>query len=350
MRIYVTGVTPSASFSPKRHSDYYDMPQAIVDALVDAGHEVDWGPPLKALEFGPDFVFAGFIDPRSMTANEVYDLAYVLRQLYEFDESRWCAYLPDWRINHFLRGVSYCARKPSYVERPSHAQREKYRLKSPDQHRPFLELIERWWSGRWPVVTASAFDWGSDDVMMKNQYEVRFPKLTRIDCTSYFPASIRMTNVREKSREWSYAVLWDYDAWMDKQTFTWPVTHLGATQYTRLPERKLLEEFDKRWGILSPPYDFRGSGLSRPRYKYAADLGCVLFTEPGELPGDAYNVPIAEIEDMGFPQLEYIADLQRSQLSQWQLTRHEVQRRLDFIAHSAETQFSKPMPVGVGVA
>jgi hypothetical protein len=175
---------------------------------------------------------------------------------------------------------------------------------------------------------ASAFDWGSDEVMMKNEHGVRFDRLYRVDATSYFPSIPQQFSLVHKMRKWSYAVLWDYQHWMDKQKFTWPVEHLGATQYTRLPEKTLLEEYDRRAGILSPPYDFKGSGLSRPRYRHAADLGCVLYTEKGELPAPCYNVPLAEIEDMSIPELMRLADWQRSALNEWSLTQQQVRQRM----------------------
>ena len=336
-RVYITGVTPSAARSPKRRTDYCDLPEVLFKSLGDAGYEVKWGAPLGALEFKPDFVFAGFIDPRSMVANEIYDLAYVLLKLYDFDPAGWCLYLPDWRIHQFLRGVSYCYRRPSYVEHPTHPMRERRRMASPDGHFPMQLLLEKWWNNYWPVVTASAFDWGEDDVMMKNEHGIRFSKLHRVDATSYFPHIVADSITAERYRAWSYAVLWNYDAWMEKQAFSWRVDHLGATPYTRLPEKKLLEEMQTRWGILSPPYDFKGAGLSRPRYKYAADLGSVLYTQKGELPSPSYNTPLDEIESMSTLQLQMLAHQQAADLKQWQLTQHEVQRRYSAIVEGQVT-------------
>lgn len=325
MKVGLTGVTPIGVNSPHRRTNYWDLPHSMKAALEAAGHEVVWGKPLDVLEARPDYLIAQICDPRAIVANHIYDLAYVIEK-HEARGRDWCFSMPDWRIPQCLKGLAYLARRPSYLEFPSHPQRAEMVERSPDRHRPLERLVQRLCDGDWPVTVIDAFDWGSDAPMLVNKSNFGPNSFYRVDDLPYYPVPERTVPEETRERAWSYAVLWDYAWWGERLNNTWPIITLG--QPKRLPEQELLVEYQRRWGLLAPQYDFRGAGLTRPRYKHAARLGLVLYADPGEIPYPAYDKQISEIEAMWPAELRELALKQAEAFDSFAGTEEELQRRM----------------------
>ena len=117
--------------------------------------------------------------------------------------------------------------------------------------------------------------------------------------------------------------LMPHDEWLARKNLGWQVEIIGSRKLIRKlggqrldTELDVLNFYNERWGILSPPYPHAGSGWWRSRFLYAARIGSILVTDKGEGDplGDAYKLTVADVEKMSDAELEAAAKAQADAL------------------------------------
>jgi hypothetical protein len=157
-------------------------------------------------------------------------------------------------------------------------------------------------------------------------------------------AAVEPLPSQDKERAWVLGALMPHDDWLAKKNPEWPVEIVGSRKLIRKmggqrldTEQDVLEFYNKRWGILSPPYPHAGSGWWRSRFLYAARIGSILVTDKGEGDplGDAYKLTIADVEKMNDVELDAAAKAQADALRPYIGTYEQFQEHVERIVQRA---------------
>jgi hypothetical protein len=184
-------------------------------------------------------------------------------------------------------------------------------------------LDARWAAGMVPVCPMYA--WG-DRTGVRKRMPKDVGRIEALDPTSVVfdtLAAITPTPPEKKDKAWVLGALMPHDTWLEKKKPGWPVEIVGSRKLIRKlggqrldTELDVLNFYNDRWGILSPPYPHAGSGWWRSRFLYAARIGSILVTDKGEGDplGDAYKLTIADVEKMNTEELAAAAQAQADAL------------------------------------
>jgi hypothetical protein len=355
MKIIMTGFTALQINTERRTIQKIDVPALIVKALTDLGHEVDWrkvdpGEDLSSYDVAwVNLAPLNSLNGRQGAMGALYTLSSGLPAVGFFD---------DWQFNTVFNGARAMVRKPemlykhllvgtehrgdegaTYFSRADiEAALERIKEKDPDAAKKcYIEryymmdtdeavkpyekrlvqaatdmLDRRWIAGMVPVCPMYAF--GDRSIVRKRMpnevgpIEALDPSSVTFDTL----AAVTPKPPTEKQRAWVLGALMPHDEWLAKKNPSWPVEIIGSRKLIRKlggqrldTELDVLNFYNERWGILSPPYPHAGSGWWRSRFLYAARIGSILVTDKGEGNplGDAYKISISDIEKMSDQQL-----------------------------------------------
>ena len=366
MKILMTGFTALQINTDRRTIQKIDVPALIAKAMRDNGHEVDWrkvtpGEDLSSYDFAwINLAPLNSLNGRQGAMGALYALSSGLPSVGFFD---------DWQFNTVFNGAKAMVRKPQMLykhllvgtehrgsETATHFSRESidaavariaerdpeaakkvyveryYMMDTDENIKPWEKrlwqaaadmLDRRWEAGMVPVCPMYAF--GDRSIVRKRMPDVVGP-IEALDPTSVTfdtLAAVPAAQPEDKERAWVLGALMPHDDWLAKKNPDWPVEIVGSRKLIRKlggqrldTEQDVLEFYNTRWGILSPPYPHAGSGWWRSRFLYAASIGSILVTDKGEGDplGDAYKLTIADVEKMNTEELAAAAKAQADAL------------------------------------
>ena len=362
----MTGFTALQINTERRTIQKIDVPAMIVKALTDLGHEVDWrkvtpGEDLSSYDAAwVNLAPLNSLNGRQGAMGALYTLSSGLPAVGFFD---------DWQFNTVFNGARAMMKKPqmiykhllvgtehrgeegaTYFSRADiEAALERIREKDPvaakkcyieryymmdndETVQPYekrlvqaaTDLIdERWLAGMVPVCPMYA--WGDRTGVRKRMpkevgpIEALDPSAVVLDTLS----QVTPMSPIEKAKTWVLGALMPHDEWLGKKKPEWNVEIIGSRKLIRKlggqrldTELDVLNYYNGRWGILSPPYPHAGSGWWRSRFLYAAHIGSILVADKGEGDplGDAYKLTMADVEAMDTDQLAAAAKAQHDAL------------------------------------
>lgn len=342
-RALITGCTPLQVNSPARKSDYLSMPHAMRAALESAGWHVDWGRPelgWQALDGGDpyDLTLIGWTDLESLSANRAYDAAYLYERL--LAEGRPVAfYHDDWQVHTCLNTFVRYAGGHRKVAAPSHNDRERARLQSPEQHHALVRMLERLLVPEsWPAFLVPTLDAVDPTRLVANP---RWPleRVTPWAQVAFYPTFEERRVPGPRPESWSFTTLfYGHAAWVETLGLTWPVQTVGGPGQANVPEAESVEVIAATLGTISPPHNrVVNDGWARSRHWFAAHLGTVVAGDPREL-GDwasAFALTPREVELLTPGQRERLVLDQRDQYLALVPPRDELVARLVALAGEA---------------
>lgn len=366
MRILMTGFTALQINTDRRTIQKIDVPAHVVKAMQDLGHEVDWRKVTPGEDLSDyDMAWINLAPLNSLNGRQgamgaLYALSSGLPAVGFFD---------DWQFNTVFNGAKALVKKPemlykhllvgtehrgdegaTYFSRADiEAALERIREKDPDAAKKcYIEryymmdtdesvkpyekqlvqtardmLDARWAAGMVPVCPMYA--WG-DRTGVRKRMPKDVGRIEALDPTSVtFDTlnAVTPTPPEKKEKAWVLGALMPHDTWLEKKNPGWPVEIVGSRKLIRKlggqrldTELDVLNFYNDRWGILSPPYPHAGSGWWRSRFLYAARIGSILVTDKGEGDplGDAYKLTIADVEKMNTDELAAAAKAQADAL------------------------------------
>jgi hypothetical protein len=366
MKILMTGFTALQINTERRTIQKIDVPAHVAKAMEDLGHEVDWRKVAPGEDLsGYDLAWINLAPLNSLNGRQgamgaLYTLSSGLPAVGFFD---------DWQFNTVFNGAKALMRKPqmlykhllvgtehrgeegaTYFSRADiEAALERVREKDPEAAKkcyieryymmdtdesvqPYekqlvqtaIDLLDsRWAAGMVPVCPMYA--WG-DRTGVRKRMPSDVGRIEALDPTSVVFDTLNAVTPatpEEKERAWVLGALMPHDTWLEKKKPGWPVEIVGSRKLIRKlggsrldTELDVLNFYNTRWGILSPPYPHAGSGWWRSRFLYAARIGSILVTDKGEGDplGDAYKLTIADVEKMNTEELAAAAKAQADAL------------------------------------
>jgi hypothetical protein len=366
MKILMTGFTALQINTERRTIQKIDVPAHVAKAMEDLGHEVDWRKVTPGEDLsGYDMAWINLAPLNSLNGRQgamgaLYTLSSGLPAVGFFD---------DWQFNTVFNGAKALMRKPqmlykhllvgtehrgeegaTYFSRADiEAALERVREKDPEAAKkcyieryymmdtdesvqPYekqlvqtaIDLLDaRWAAGMVPVCPMYA--WG-DRTGVRKRMPSDVGRIEALDPTSVVFDTLNAVTPatpEEKERAWVLGALMPHDTWLEKKKPGWPVEIVGSRKLIRKlggsrldTELDVLNFYNTRWGILSPPYPHAGSGWWRSRFLYAARIGSILVTDKGEGDplGDAYKLTIADVEKMNTEELTAAAKAQADAL------------------------------------
>jgi hypothetical protein len=366
MKILMTGFTALQINTERRTIQKIDVPAHVAKAMQDLGHEVDWRKVTPGEDLsGYDMAWINLAPLNSLNGRQgamgaLYTLSSGLPAVGFFD---------DWQFNTVFNGAKALMRKPqmlykhllvgtehrgeegaTYFSRADiEAALERVREKDPEAAKkcyieryymmdtdesvqPYekqlvqtaIDMLDaRWAAGMVPVCPMYA--WG-DRTGVRKRMPKDVGRIEALDPTSVVfdtLAAITPTPPEKKDKAWVLGALMPHDTWLEKKKPGWPVEIVGSRKLIRKlggqrldTELDVLNFYNDRWGILSPPYPHAGSGWWRSRFLYAARIGSILVTDKGEGDplGDAYKLTIADVEKMNTEELAAAAQAQADAL------------------------------------
>jgi hypothetical protein len=366
MKVLMTGFTALQINTDRRSIQKIDVPAHVVRAMEDLGHEVDWRKVTPGEDLsGYDMAWINLAPLNSLNGRQgamgaLYTLTSGLPAVGFFD---------DWQFNTVFNGARALIKKPqmlykhllvgadhrgdegaTYFSRedieaalervrekdPEAAKKcyiERYYMMDTDESvKPYeKQLVQaahgmidaRWAAGMVPVCPM--YTWG-DRTGVRKRMPKDVGRIEALDPTSVTfdtLAAVTPTAPEEKQRAWVLGALMPHDEWLTKKNPSWPVEIVGSRKLIRKlggqrfdTELDVLNFYNERWGILSPPYPHAGSGWWRSRFLYAARIGSVLVTDKGEGDplGHAFKLTIADVEKMNTDELAAAAKAQADAL------------------------------------
>jgi hypothetical protein len=366
MKILMTGFTALQINTERRTIQKIDVPALIAKALTDLGHNVDWrkvtpGEDLSSYDAAwINLAPLNSLNGRQGAMGALYTLSSGLPSVGFFD---------DWQFNTVFNGARAMVRKPemlykhllvgtehrgeegaTYFSRadieaalerikekdPEAAKKcyiERYYMMDTDEQvKPYekrlvqaaTDMIDRRWeAGMVPVCPMYA--WG-DRTSVRKRMPKKVGPIEALDpsCVTFDTLNaVTPKPAIEKKRAWVLGALMPHDEWLARKNLGWPVEIIGSRKLIRKlggqrldTELDVLNFYNERWGILSPPYPHAGSGWWRSRFLYAARIGSILVTDKGEGDplGDAYKLTVADVEKMSDAELEAAAKAQADAL------------------------------------
>ena len=366
MKVLMTGFTALQINTERRTIQKIDVPALIAKALTEQGHEVDWRKVTPGEDLsGYDVAWVNLAPLNSLNGRQgamgaLWTLSSGLPAVGFFD---------DWQFNTVFNGARALVRKPEMlykhllvgtehrgdegatyfsradidaaIERvkekdPDAAKKcyvERYYMMDTDENvQPYeKQLVQaatdmldaRWLAGMVPVCPMYA--WGNRTGVRKRMpvevgpIEALDPSVVVNDTL----AAVTPKSPAEKTRSWVLGALMPHDEWLARKNPEWPVEIIGSRKLIKKlggqrldTEQDVLEYYNERWGILSPPYPHAGSGWWRSRFLYAAHIGSILVTDKGEGDplGDAYKLTISDVEKMSDSELAAAAKAQADAL------------------------------------
>jgi hypothetical protein len=317
-RILMTGFTPRQCGEPE--PAHLDVPRAVAEALVQAGHEVDWrevrmGESLDGydklwLNVGPVGARHG-LGALWSVASQIPSVAFLDNALYR-EDIKSAIDLGD-NPSRLTDGLDETTQKFA-------APFEKY----------LLGGAEAMQADFWKDASAVAplFSFGNSSVVAS-----KVPRGVDIGrmVTGIDPGFITKPHL---TRAWNElgADGWPHreQTWVLGSTRTqgayvkkvaekakWPVSQFGSSQRTFVPaEADVIKKYAASWGVLNPPLPQIGSGWFRPRFIYTAFVGSVLSCDLKDAvpPGGFYQYPPEWIENMNIEQRTQLSFDQREAL------------------------------------
>lgn len=329
MKIFMTGSTTPQNHALKRPPAHQklDVPAGVVHSMTSLlGHEVEWGP----AEIGQplpdcDLVWVNLAQPCSINS------PFALCATWAMYEARRTAkpmviFFDDWQfmgIYSQYRTVAKIGERQftktlsgHYIYRGDLAQAVRWSDELLGLSAQIADRESEFWRS---VVTVIPKYSGFGDAGLVGAMTMQ--DVWQIDPTPYAYQMIGEAHWRQddevvKRREWVLASLMPHDKWVEKLGLTWPVQYFGSMKLKaqRLKsEVDVLNEYRTRWGALAPVYPHDGSGWFRTRYAYSALASSILLCGPrdAEALGDAYQYPVARVEEMPDDQLADLAMSQR---------------------------------------
>ena len=367
MKVLMSGFTALQINSGNKTIQKINVPAAIVQALRESGHEVDW----RKITPGEDLSSYDVLWINLAPLNSLNGRQGAMGALYALSSGIPCVgFFDDWQFNTVFNGARALVRKPTmlykhllvgtehrgdegatYFSRadieaalervrevnPEAAKKcyiERYYMMDTDENvQPYEKrlvqaatdlLAARWEAGMVPVCPMYSF--GDRSIVRK-----RMPKevgpIEALDPTAPILPSLSPVTAlppQAKKKSWVLGALMPHDTWLEKKNPNWPVEIVGSRKLIKKlggqrfdTEQDVLEFYNNHWGILSPPYPHAGSGWWRSRFLYAAHVGSILVTDKGEGDplGDAYKLTIDQIEKMSDAELHEAAMAQRAALA-----------------------------------
>lgn len=367
MKVLMSGFTALQINSGNKTIQKINVPAAIVQALRESGHEVDW----RKITPGEDLSSYDVLWINLAPLNSLNGRQGAMGALYALSSGVPCVgFFDDWQFNTVFNGARALVRKPTmlykhllvgtehrgdegatYFSRkdieaalervreinPEAAKKcyiERYYMMDTDENvQPYEKrlvqaatdlLAARWEAGMVPVCPMYSF--GDRSIVRK-----RMPKevgpIEALDPTAPILPSLSPVTAlppQAKKKAWVLGALMPHDTWLEKKNPNWPVEIVGSRKLIKKlggqrfdTEQDVLEFYNNHWGILSPPYPHAGSGWWRSRFLYAAHVGSILVTDKGEGDplGDAYKLTIDQVEKMTDAELHEAALAQRAALA-----------------------------------
>lgn len=366
MKILMTGFTALQINTDRRTIQKIDVPALVAKALVDLGHQVDWrkvtpGEDLSSYDAAwINLAPLNSLNGRQGAMGALYALSSGLPAVGFFD---------DWQFNTVFNGAKAMIRKPEMVYKhllvgtehrgdegatyfsradaeaavariaekdPEAAKKvyiERYYMMDNDENvRPWekrivqaaTDLVDaRWVAGMVPVCPMYAF---GDRAIVRKRMPKEVGPIEALDPSSVTfdtLAAVTPQAPQNKQRAWVLGALMPHDEWLAKKNPSWPVEIVGSRKLIRKlggqrleTELDVLNFYNDRWGILSPPYPHAGSGWWRSRFMYAARIGSILVTDKGEGNplGTPYKLTISDVEKMSDEELAAAAKAQADAL------------------------------------
>ena len=390
MKILMTGFTALQINTERRTIQKIDVPALIAKALTEQGHEVDWrkvtpGEDLSSYDVAwINLAPLNSLNGRQGAMGALYALSSGVPAVGFFD---------DWQFNTVFNGARALIRKPemlykhllvgtehrgeegaTYFSRadieaalervrevnPDAAKKcyiERYYMMDNDENiQPYEKrlveaardlLADRWSAGMVPVCPMYA--WG-DRTGVRKRMPVEVGPIEALDPSVVVNdtlAAVIPKSPKEKVRSWVLGALMPHDEWLARKNPEWPVEIIGSRKLIKKlggqrldTEQDVLEYYNERWGILSPPYPHAGSGWWRSRFLYAAHVGSILVADKGEGDplGSAYKLTISDVEKMSDDELAAAAKAQADALRPYIGTYDQFKDHCERIVNRAVAQ------------
>lgn len=320
MKILITGMTQTQS-GVRPRLDYVSLPCIFRDALILLGHDVELRPVLPEEPITWDIAFIGLTSPLNLVAVHLYPVLDLLARARE-GGCRVIFYADDWDVYSLTKAIksTSCAPDPAYrlITKEWFKGCRKHRDWGLTRVDYLVEIVQRLHTGRWPTLVMPLFEWGDVGVLL-DRCRLNVREVITVDPTMMspmHPVSPWPSELRE--RRWVNASLSAKSgtAWQDNLGLTWPVTNYGKLSGTRLRESEVAAAYGGSWGVMSQPYNHRGSGWWRVRYLHAARARAILLGAIEDLKPigpEFVHVP-AVIEAMSAAELAELGDAQATRL------------------------------------
>jgi hypothetical protein len=390
MKILMTGFTALQINTERRTIQKIDVPALIAKALTEQGHEVDWrkvtpGEDLSSYDVAwINLAPLNSLNGRQGAMGALYALSSGVPAVGFFD---------DWQFNTVFNGARALIRKPemlykhllvgtehrgdegaTYFSRadieaalervrevnPDAAKKcyiERYYMMDNDENiQPYEKrlveaardlLADRWSAGMVPVCPMYA--WG-DRTGVRKRMPVEVGPIEALDPSVVVNdtlAAVIPKSPKEKVRSWVLGALMPHDEWLARKNPEWAVEIIGSRKLIKKlgglrldTEQDVLEYYNERWGILSPPYPHAGSGWWRSRFLYAAHVGSILVADKGEGDplGSSYKLTISDVEKMSDDELAAAAKAQADALRPYIGTYDQFKDHCERIVNRAVAQ------------
>jgi hypothetical protein len=338
MKILFTGYTAQQIGNGTRLG-YGPVADLFAEALRDAGCTVEHRPvePDESLK-DYDCLIVGQAPLHALGSNYAYPALHAIARA----RSEGCGlmfYLDDWQIPNLMSGVRTVCKEPKRLVKgirkekgnddPSTFVYKRHRDWAV-QHLDTLMLTVNAMKDRpWPATFVPKFAWGDPTSLVKPLNSKEFVYVDVSPYTAVYDTVIPPDN--ERYGQWVLGILSDQREWTNSLGLKWPIQYIGSKKSKApvepMKEWDLVQLYANNWGVLSPPYSHAGSGWWRNRFVYAARTRSILLGSPAEVSciGDAYTIPVDQIEGSGIPRLREIADGQRDQLLKWEWSKEQCQ-------------------------
>lgn len=400
MKILMSGATSLQVKPPeKRRSSVIkiDVPGAVVDALREAGHTVDW----RAVVPGEDLSSYDALWLNLAGVNSVNGTPGAIGLLWAASQEQVPAviFLDDWKTKltyqqlrtftlretgsiyfdrHLLSGIRDLLpdAKPTHYTFES-ADTEWKRVVAElnlteteaDKIRPtpFYKQREDFsaaeWQALWPSILSGAlallhgrkrsavgipaYQWGSDDIVRPTlPAPIGAAGFMRIDPSFIATDIVNDTADRidlrpdDRVKAWGLAGLADHTDWITEYLpdIEWPVHTVGHRSNRKVKtEQDVVEFYSSTSAILSPSYYHAGSGWWRSRFIYAAALELPIFAADGEAEslGSPYTFSAVDIERMPAISRDSLGRAQQAALWPRLATREEFAQQVMQLVHAA---------------
>lgn len=337
MRVLVTGMTPNQCGRPGRFA-LVTVASLYAEMIEAAGHQVEHRATTPDEDLTSyDVILVGLVPPGSIAARHIYPVMDVIHRA-ESSGAKLMYYVDDWQFYKIHGQAKVKHKNPAGMYNSLKGRTHRPWAETDEGRRRCAASIEKLAVHEWDEVWAVAYPWGDHSKIEHMPSRHVFYLDPSALCWDRLQAMVKPVEIRE--RRWVLASLANHQNWISRQQFNWPVELIGPKQTgaeRTLKEPEIVQLVAESRGTLCPPYNHSGSGWWRIRFMYTTVAGAVSVVDPGDAArlGEAYQVPVHEIEAMTDAQLDELARAQYETLRARTWSREQLVTYVDQILRYA---------------
>ena len=319
MKILITGCTALQVKSTNKTIKKIDVPEAIYNALIELGHDVDWRKVyLKEEDFNYDLAIVCIAPLNSCNSPHCLGAIKALSKI-----KNCIIFYDDWKIKDVQSSLKCFIRNghKQFVKKWSNGNMF-YNDNEDDivkNEELILKTIDKLYNNgddNWKIL-CPMYEWGDKEIINNKLINwVNKDNFNFIDPTSVVIDINKKYDYIQKNKEWVIGTIADHSKWIEKQKLEWNVNYFGCRKLKNVrlkTEEDLINEYNKYYGILSPEYPQSGSGWFRARFVYSALVNSIIYCgqRDGRQLGEAFQNDGWIIETMSEDDLKKLAEKQR---------------------------------------